>query len=272
MRAAILTTTLAGSSCTSDEWPPLELAEDDGGDDADGGGDDSDNGDYDRAYLEVFEPEGASIHPLGEPMPLIAEVRRADGAPLPFDDVYWVTTPDAPTLHDAAEGEVVLPPGIYDIAAVAELPNGDRLETRVSDVRVQSRWTGRYDGEVVLQLSVMFAGIALAPVCRAPLALQVGFDGQMSAFEEGSCTLDAVVAQLQVSYTISGALTDNGIGQGQIDFDLGGLAGVTMDWTGGFVEDGFSGGFSGQTNLLLVGAADVAGVISLDLIDPYLDP
>jgi hypothetical protein len=265
-------------ACTSDEWPPLDLGDDgetgDEPDDDDGttSGDAADDGEYDHAHLEVFEPEGASVHLIGEPVPLLAEVRRVDGMPLPFDEVLWFTGPEDPTLHDSPEGEVVLAPGVYDIAAVAELPNGDRLETKVNDVRVQSRWTGEYSGRATMVLAVEFQGIPLSPVCSSPFAMRIGLDGQAFEADGGTCTIDVLVAQFDGSYSITGEFTDTGTGSGEIVYELGGgLISIAMDWTGAFTEDGFAAGFEGQANLVIANG-DVSGSLQADLINPFVDP
>jgi hypothetical protein len=272
---ALASVTAFASGCTSDEWPPLDVVDDeDTGDDGDGDADDGDDdGIYDSAHLEVFEPEGASIHLIGEPMPLLAEVRRADGFPVEFDDIYWFSGIDDPTLHVGPEGEIELAPGVYDIAAVAELPNGDRLETRVNDVRVQSRWTGEYAGDATMQLAVDFQGLPVSPTCRGPFSMRVGFDGLGVEMEGGTCALDVVLAQFDATYTITGQLTATGTGSGTIAYQLaGGIVNITMDWTGAFTEHGFAAGFEGQANILLIGNADVSGSLQADLIDPYVDP
>ena len=266
--------------CTSDEYPKLELAtdthdDDDGGDGGDGntddGGDAADDGEYDNARLEVFEPEGASIHLIGEPIPFLAEVRSADGTPLPYTDVLWSSGFDEPTLLQGLDGEVVLDPGIYDVTAVANLPNGDRLQTQVADVHVQSRWTGASEGDARMVLSVNFQGFPLSPVCSGPMSMRVGFDGHQLDIEGGSCTIDVVITQFSATYTITGELTDTGTGSGTISYDFGGLFALDMDWEGAFIEHGFAAGFSGSANIPLAGNADVSGSLLANLVDPYID-
>ncbi len=275
----LLLACVLGFGCTSDEYPPLELAEDGDGDGGDGdddgktddGGDDADDGAYDDARLEVFEPEGASIHLIGEPVPFLAEVRDAGGTPLPYTQVLWSAGFDEPTLLQGLDGEVVLDPGIYDITAVANLPNGDRLQTQIGDVRVQSRWTGAYEGDARMVLSVNFQGFPLSPVCSGPMSMRVGFDGRELDIEGGSCTIDVIITQFSATYTITGELTDTGTGSGTISYDFGGLFGLDMDWEGAFVEHGFAAGFSGTTSIPLAGSADVSGSLLTTLVDPYID-
>jgi hypothetical protein len=251
--------------CTSDEWP---LSDDESS--SDGGEGDTTAAPIDGAELEVFEPETPSIHYIGETVPLSAEVRGADGLSVGFDDIVWTASDYGPTLLIGPDGEAELPPGIYDITATAKLPNGDRLESTVGGIRVQTRWTGIYSGDTFLTLVVDFQGTPLAPTCNGTLDLVVGFDGDMVAIEGGTCVLNAIIAQLEATYTLTGEF-QNGVGHGTIDYDVGGLLMFSFEWTGALTEEGFLGGFSGTVPLPFVGNAEATGRFNAPLISPYVD-
>src|SRR5688500_9492258 len=69
-------------ACTSDQWPPPE-------DDESDEGESTGAAPLEGARLLVFEPESPSIHYMGEPMPLLAEVHDTSGLLLDFDEVVW---------------------------------------------------------------------------------------------------------------------------------------------------------------------------------------
>lgn len=261
--SALLALTIA---CTSDEWPPPE-DDDDSGDE----GESSSGGEaIAGARLVVFEPESPSIHYIGESVPLLAEVHDANGVVLGFDDIVWNADAVGPTLHVGADGEVELSPGLYQIMATATLPDGDHLQATIGGVRVQSRWTGNYSGNVTMVLSVMFQGIPLSPACVGALELRVDYDGETIDVTDGTCSLNAIITTFDVTYTIDGQF-HNGVGEGTIDYEIGGLFKLSFDWTGAFVEDGFRGGFAGTAGIPLVGDADVTGTIFAPLESPWLD-
>lgn len=252
-------------ACTSDEWPPPE-DDDDSGDEGESSGGETIAG----ARLVVFEPESPSIHYIGEPVPLLAEVHDANGLVLGFDDIVWNADAVGPALHVGADGEVELSPGLYQIMATATLPDGDHLEATVGGVRVQTRWTGNYSGTATMALAVQFQGIPFAPACIGPLDLRVDYDGESVEVSNGTCSLNAIITSFDVEYTITGEFT-NGVGHGTIDYDVGGLFKFSFDWTGAFVEDGFRGAFAGTVGIPLVGDADATGTFDAPRTSPWLD-
>jgi hypothetical protein len=266
---AALACLLCAVACTSDEWPPLDA--DEGGTTSDEASTGSTGDAFADVHLEVFEPEGASIHLIGEPVPLLAELRDEDDLPVDFGDVVWTREDGGPTLLQGLEGDTILEPGIHDIAAIARLPNGDRLETKIADVRVQSRWTGRYEGDVTMVLSAEFQGLPFTSVCQSPLSMEVGFDGDTFAVEPGSCMINAVIATFDATWELEGELS-SGIGGGVIRYDLAGFFELELPWTGGFIEDGFGGSFDGTASVPLVGDVPVQGTIAGVLTTPYVDP
>jgi hypothetical protein len=256
-------------ACTSDEWP---LDEDDttGSASSEGGESETTAAPIDGAHLEVFEPESPSIHYIGDAVPLVAEVRGSDDLSIGFDDIVWTADTVEQTLLFGADGEVALDPGIYDITATAKLPNGDRLETTIGGVRVQTRWSGNYTGNTFLTLNVEFQGIPLAPMCNGTLDAVVGFDGETVELTAGSCSLNAIIATFDVVPTIEGEF-HNGVGSGTIDYDLGGLFMLSFEWTGAFTDDGFLGSFGGEVPLPFVGTVDASGRFDAPFVSPWLE-
>ena len=94
--------------CTSDEWPPVD-PEDDAGADSEGGSEGDEGGDaLQDATLRVFEPESASIHLIGEPVPLIAAITDRDGFPVEYDAVAWTSDLQEVPLGSTAEAAAEL--------------------------------------------------------------------------------------------------------------------------------------------------------------------
>ena len=270
MRRALLGGLLVAAGCTSDEWPPLD--DDDVADTDDGTSSaESSGGDVDGVFLRVFEPEAASIHRIGEPVPLIAEVQDPNGLPSGFDEVFWYSDQLDYALHDSAMGEAELPPGIHEITAFTELPNGDRLTTSVGEVRVQSNATGIWSGSVNLIITLNFMGFPLAPRCSGPLEFTIGIEGKTFTAEEGRCVLDVILAQLDVTYNVD-ATRSGGVLSGTILFSFAGFASVEMPWSGTFEEGELDGVFSGMLAIPLVGDALAGGNVTAFRSTPYLDP
>lgn len=259
---------LAG--CTSDEWPVADEA--DSGSSGDGGDESSSGGaGILGAHLEVFAPESPSIHYVGAAVDLSAEVRDFEDLPVAFEDIVWQASGIETAIAFGRNGEAELPPGVYEITALARMPNGDRLESRIGGVRVQTRWTGIYSGDAVMNLALMVQGTPVAPNCTGALAIRVGFDGEAIEVDDGHCTLNAVITTFDVAYTIDGEF-HNGVGTGTIDYEIaGGLFTLSFDWTGAFVEDAFLGTFADTVTLPFIGDADVTGSLRADFVTPWVD-
>jgi hypothetical protein len=253
--------------CTSDEWPPL----DDTGE-ASSGTDPgtSSGGEWDGASLRLFEPASASIHVIGEPVPFIAEVHDAFGQPTGFDTVFWSSDRVEYTLLDTAMGEVELEPGVHAITATVELPGGDRLQSTVGGVRVQSASTGVYSGEAGLALTVNLQGMMLSPACRGPLEFTIDVYGETFTAEPGSCLLDVVIAQFDVTYLVSGTIDGKSI-DGTIMYDFG-LFQLPIFWTGTLENQELDGVFAGTIPIPLVGETLAGGTLRAQRVTPYLDP
>lgn len=239
------------------------------------GGESSDDAVYDFARLEIHEPESASIHPLGEPVHLLAQVTDPDGIVLHVEDVAWVTEGE-PTLLSVLEGDVELPAGIYELAAVAHLPNGDRLQTAVGGVRVQARWTGAYEGELVLLVEVPLPGGApLTLRCAGPLEFVVSLDGTDAPVDDGACTISVFGQSFDATYAIEMVIYPAGLVRGTVAFafvtPLGSFD-LPLEWAGAFYDDTFSAGLSGTADLPLIGASEVSGSLQARLVDRYVDP
>ena len=129
---------------------------------------------------------------------------------------------------------------------------------------------GRVSTRAFLALQVDFQGIPFAPTCNGTLDAVVGFDGEMVEFTEGTCSLNAIIAQFDVVYTIDGEF-HNGVGSGTIDYDLGGLFMLSFEWTGAFTADGFLGAFEGTVPLPFVGDVAATGRFDAPFVSPWLD-
>jgi hypothetical protein len=259
------------AGCTSDEWPPLPEDEDAAGTDTHSEPGESTGAAAQGVFLRVFEPMSASLHRIGEPIPLIAEIQDQAGLPTDFDDVVWFSDTVDYALHDGAMGEVVLPPGTHQITAFAELQNGDRLTTTVGDVRVQSGFTGIWSGDLDLVLTVNFMGFPLAPRCSGPLDFTMDIEGRIFTAEDGACVLDVLIAQLDVTYNLDATRNGHHL-EGTIMFSFAGFASVEMPWAGRFEERELNGTFAGMLSIPLVGEAMAGGSLRAFQTTPYLDP
>jgi hypothetical protein len=240
---------------------------------SDGGS--SDDAAYDLARLEILEPASASIHPLGEPLRLRAEVTNPEGRSLEVHDVAWLDTTNPTPLLDALEGDVELPAGIYALSAMARLPNGDRLQTTVGGVRVQARWTGEYTGDVVLLVQAQLPnGAPLVLRCQGPLDFVVSLEGTDAVVDDGACTISILGQSLPASYEIEMVIDTAGIAGGTVGFAFETPFGaflVPVEWGGAFYDDRFSGGLSGSIELPFIGSAAVSGGLFALLVNRYVD-
>ncbi len=269
MRRALAIAGILAGGCSSEERAPYIGEED-------SGSSDDSNAIYDYAELEIFEPQSASIHLMSEPVHLLAEVTDPDGFALDVDEVLWVTDDDEPTLWTELEGDVELAPGIYDISAVARLPNGDRLRTTVGGVRVQARWTGVYAGEVVLVIvTTIPGGGPLILTCEGPLDFVVSLDGREAPVEDGECTISVFGQMFDGTYSIEMGIDAAGLAQGTADFAFTTPLGpfeFPIDWVGAFYDNRFSAGLSGTVAVPLVGDAALSGSLQALNVNPYVDP
>jgi hypothetical protein len=265
MRSGVLALMVA-HGCTSDEWPPL---------DDEGAASDTEpetgtsGGELDGASLRVFEPMAASIHLIGEPVPFIAEVHDAFGQPTGFDEVLWSSDLVEYALLDTAMGEVVLDPGMHAVTATVALPGGDRLQSTVGSVRVQAPSTGVYSGEAGMALTVDFQGMSLSPACRGPLEFTIDELGESFTAEPGSCLLDVVLAQFDVTYVVAGTIAGRSI-DGTIAYDFG-LFQLPLAWTGTLENEELDGVFAGMIPIPLVGETLAGGTLRARRVTPYLD-
>ncbi|MCA9705476.1 MAG: hypothetical protein KDK70_06500 [Myxococcales bacterium] len=265
---------LAPAGCTSDEWPPLPPAEESSTTAA------PEDYTWDGARLEVIEPASPSIHRLGEPLALRAQLVDPLGLPIEpdgMDDVElaWLDTAGIPLL-DGLQGDVELPAGVHELRAVARLPSGDRLESAVGGVRVQARWTGAYEGDVLLVIEASLpGGNPLELRCEGPLSLVASLDGRSAEAEDGACTFDAFGQTVHGTYAIDIVVYDAGLLRGTADFSFESGLGtfeLPIEWAGAFYDDRFSAGLSGAVDLPFVGIADASGSLQAQRIDPWVDP
>jgi hypothetical protein len=243
---------------------------------SEGGSSSTDSAAYDQARLEILAPESASIHPLGEPLHLVARVVDPEGHALEADDVAWRTDPGEPPRLEALEGDVDLHAGIYALTATAHLPNGDRLETTVGGVRVQARWTGEYTGDVVLAVQAQLpSGTPLVLTCQGPLDFTVSLDGTDAPVDDGACTIVVLGQSLPATYAIEMVIYPAGLVRGTVAFSFDtpvGAFDLPIEWAGAFYDDRFSAGLEGAVDLPFIGSADVSGSLQALLIDRYVEP
>ncbi|MEX1365917.1 MAG: hypothetical protein AB1Z98_22510, partial [Nannocystaceae bacterium] len=231
------------------------------------------------ARLEIIEPAAASIHELGQPLPLLAQLEDPDGVVLPVTDateVSWVDAADDTMLLPALEGTATLAAGVYELAAIANLPNGDRLRSTVGGVRVQTRWSGAYSGDVSLQVEVALPGGGpLVLRCDGPLDFVVSLDGEQAQVEDGECSVQVLGQVFPGSYVIDMDLYSAGLAFGTAIFAFQtplGAFDLPLEWYGAFYDDRFSTGLDDTVELPLVGAAQVSGSLQALLVDRYIEP
>ena len=232
--------------------------------------------DYDLARLEILAPESASIHSLGEPLHLAAQVTDPAGLPLDVADVAWSTDAAESPVLEGLEGDVELRAGIYALTATAHLPNGDRLATTVGGVRVQARWTGVYTGTTLVAVQAELpTGGPLTVTCEGPLDFVVSLDGTEAPVDDGECTISVLGQSLPATYAIELVIYPAGLVRGTVDlaFDTPvGAFDLPLELTGAFYDDRFSAGLSGTVELPFIGAAEASGSLQARLVDRYVNP
>lgn len=231
------------------------------GDESGHDGDEGSTGDdaaYDHAVLRVHAPEAGSIHPVGEPIAVVAEVLDLDGFPLAVKDVVWRSDLVEHVLHASMHGDVTVPVGVHEIGTTVRLPNGNRLAAAVGGVRVQSPATGVYVGETVLRMEMEFEGQTVRPACVAGLAFTVDMAGERIRPQTGSCTLELLLTSFEAEYLLDAKL-DGEIVRGTIHYDIGGIFKLPFDFEGSLRDGVFIADFDGDLTLPLLGTGSVEG-------------
>lgn len=223
---------------------------------------------FDGATLEVYSPVSGDILFLDEGQYLDAEVLDVDGNPLDFDEIVWETDLVDDPIHIGLAQEVDLPYGVHEFRITAELPNGDRLQTVLGGVRVQSRHTGVYAGQVTINVAMDYQGTPVNAQCVGGLDFVVDMAGETFG-GAGQCSINLVILPgFDVAYNIDADIDDddvNGnIGINVLLFDL------PIGFEGGFVEDDvIEAGFEGGLALLGI---DLSGSIEAHRVSLYVDP
>lgn len=221
---------------------------------------------FDGARLVVHSPVSAEILYLDEGQYLDAEVVDADGIPMDFDEILWESDQVEGAIHIGLAEEISLPAGIHAFTVTAELPNGDRLQTIIGGVRIQSRHTGVYAGQVTINVALDYQGTPVNAQCVGGLDFVLDMEGE--AFGgAGSCSINLVVIPgFDVAYNINadvdGEDVAGQIGVNVLFFDL------PLAFEGGFVDEetieaGFEGGILTVT---------LTGAIDAHRVSPYVDP
>ena len=223
---------------------------------------------FDGATLEVYSPVSGDILFLDEGQYLDAEILDSEGNPMDFDEIIWETDQVEGAIHIGLADEVNLPHGIHEFRVTAELPNGDRLQTVLGGVRIQSRHTGVYAGQVTINVALEFQGTPVNAQCVGGLDFVVDMAGE--AFGgAGGCSISLVVlpgfdVEYNIDADIDGDDVDGNIGINVMFFDL------PIGFEGGFVEeDVIEAGFEGGLPLLGI---DMSGIIEAHRVSSYVEP
>ncbi len=226
---------------------------------------------YERASLELYEPRAGSLHVVGTPVQLLAEVLDADGIPIEIDDVVWVSDQVDVALARSLQGEADLPIGIHEVRVIARLPDDERLEARAGGIRVQSPQAGIYVGESELRLELNFMDQMVYPSCIAGLAFTVDMSGERFVAQSGSCSLELLLTSFDLNYTLEAEI-DGDVVRGTIRYDVGGLLYLPYDWEGELKDGMFSASYEGDILLPFVGSGYVSGGLSATRISAWVEP
>jgi hypothetical protein len=211
---------------------------------------------FDGASMVVSSPQPAQIYDLAEDLALEAEILDADGEPLDLEEE---------PLFVGSRGEVGVPWGIHTFTVTAALPNGDRLQTSVGAVRVQSEHTGIYSGTFGLTVNAELQGTPISAACLGGLDLTIDMAGEALRGDEGQCSINLVVlGQLDVSYGVAGDVNGDDV-QGDIQLDLG-FFDVPVGFDGVLDGDELQAEFGGSVILF-----DFDGFIDARRVSPYVD-
>jgi hypothetical protein len=193
------------------------------GDDDDSAGIDDEDlyPEFDGATMVVHAPVSAAIYPLEDDLELEAEILDVDGEPLDFEDIVWEIDSDDDPIFVGDQGDVEMDWGIHTFTVTADLPNGDRLQTVLGGVRVQSENTGIYAGNFALNVHAEYQGTPITASCLGGLAFVVGMSGETLDAEGGQCTINLIImGEMDVSYGVEGEVDDGDV-DGNIQLDLG---------------------------------------------------
>lgn len=228
------------------------------------GGDEDLYPEFDGATLEVTSPASAGIYLLDEPVPLEAEILSADGEVLDFDEVVWETDAEGQIAMGRSE-EAGLDWGIRTFTVTADLPNGDRLQTVLGNVRVQGRHSGIYAGSLAINLHAEFEGTPITASCLGGLDFIVDMSGEVLMGDEGSCTINLIVmGEMDIGYGVEADVSDDAA-NGSIQLNTG-FFDLPVGFEGNFEDEQLTADFEGDAFLF-----SFDGSIAADRLSPYVE-
>lgn len=102
---------------------------------------------YDGAWARIVSPLPGAVVPLDEMQHYEVIVRNPAGDELEPSAVFWQSSLDPDFYSDAAAFDSdTLAIGTHDLTVLVDLPNGNRVAHSVTNVKVQSPYTGVYAG------------------------------------------------------------------------------------------------------------------------------
>ncbi len=194
---------------------------------------------WDEAELVLVSPNSGQFVPLGELMPLTAEVQDANGQDTGWDLIYWYTDQDPSAEWLGKDLDVPdFPVGQHTITAKTELPNGDRLTYAVGGVLVQHIYAGVYAGVVNISLDMNWMGTPVTAQCVGSVDFVIEPYGE-SLDGSGACIASVGgMFDLPLDLLIAGTILPDDTIEGTIGVDVGGLFQIPSAFTGEVPQPG----------------------------------
>lgn len=186
---------------------------------------------FDGANLRITSPESGAFLFLEDPRTFTAVVRDATGAVMPYTDVAWSSDADSawvPVGDNFLDED--LAPGVHNITAEADLPNGDRVAHTIGGVRLQSKWTGLYTGLFTTSLNVTIQNTPITVTCSGVATIGVDRLGG-TATGSSDCLLALSTFNIPASFLFD-LTNDNGALTGTAGADLGFLGSIPFPASG----------------------------------------
>ena len=230
-----------------------------------GGGTEPQFPEFDGATMQVYSPLPAEIYMLGEDLELDAEILDADGDVMDFDDIVWEIDSEDEPVFVGANGDVEFDWGIHTFTVTADLPNGDRLQTLIGAVRVQSEHTGVYSGTFGLNVNAEVQGTPITAACLGGLDFVIDMAGENLLGEDSGCTINLfVLGDFDVAFGVVGDVDHDDV-DGAIQLNLG-FFDVPVGFEGELDDGELYAEFSGSVILF-----DFEGSIDAQKVSPYVD-
>lgn len=214
---------------------------------------------WEGATLAILSPAPSAFLPYGETAEFTAEVLDADGNPLEFDEVTWVSNVGDWSKTGLEFESDSLDVGTHTLTVEANLPDGTRLSNQVGGIRVQGERSGTWVGNLQVDVAFDYQGTPLNATCVGTTFLEVGPEAE-TAEGESTCYLSAVIFNTDLTHVFSLTFDDDDV-YGEAAIDLFGIQ-LAFDAEGAVDGRDLEVTWAGE----LLGYADLVGTLTLEQV------